>query len=561
MRLLYKQIPTLHYGALIVAVVTVIVLWGTVPRHLLIGWAALFLLLSGMRLLLVRRFFSRERDDADVLRWRHQTTLVGVFSGSLFGFGGALFVSYADPYQVIFIIVLIFGAVGSAIVAQSAYPPAYATFAFFAVVPFGVSLMLRSETALMWIGALTLVYLLSQFGHGRHLSRMVSEWVRVRSENADLVERLREENQRAEQAVVAKSRFLASASHDLRQPLHALELFVEAQGQEQLAPPAEQLRRRMGASVSALGELINGLLDVSKLEADTVEAAPRPLALAPLFERLKAELGPRAEAAGLRLRLGAGRYWVVSDPQHLERILRNLLDNALKYTRQGAILVVCRRRGDRLAIEVRDTGVGIDPAAQANIFQEFFQAHNPERDSAKGLGLGLAIVKGLADRLGHELEVDSRPGAGSVFRLLLPRSAPGDVPQSAPLVSTGPRGLRVVVVDDDAAIRAGLESVLSGWGCRVAGYESARECIEDAARGWSPDVLLVDFRLREGRTGDADVSALRAFFKRPLPAFVITGETAPEPLRRIAAAGLRVLHKPLQPARLRAALATVAAPH
>lgn len=557
-RLLYKQIPTLYYGIALVSVITAIVLWGSVPRALLLGWVAALWVLSAARMLLVRYFLSRERSDAEVLRWRHQTTLVGVVSGSLFGVGAALFVPYCDPYQIVFLTVLIVGAVGSGLVAQSPYPPAYLSFSVFAIVPYGLALMFRPEPTLAWISAMMLVYLLSQMGHGRLLSGMVSEWVRLRFQNVDLVDRLRAENQRAEQAVVAKSRFLASASHDLRQPLHALGLFVEAQHQAGLSPEAEKLRLRMRASVDALTELINGLLDVSRLEAGTVETSLQPVALAPLFRRLAAELTPAATAKGLRLRMKAGGYWVISDHTHLERILRNLVDNAVKYTQTGAIAVVCRRRGGRLAIEVRDSGPGIDPALGRRIFDEFYQADNAERDNVKGFGLGLAIVKGLAERLDHRVEVNSAPGTGSVFRLLLPlATGPAEPVPADAEKSDGGRGVGVVLIDDDAAIRAGVEALLGGWGCRVAGYDSVADCMGDEARGWVPDILLVDFRLRAGRFGDAVVAELRQFFQRAIPAFVITGETSPEPLRRIADAGLPVLHKPLKPARLRAVLASV----
>lgn len=553
-RLVYKQIPTLYFGAVIIPVITSIALWNTVPRPLLLGWTGALWLLATVRMLLVRRFNSRERSDEDVLRWRHQTTITGIVSGSLFGIGNALFVPYCGPYEFVFITMFIVGIVGSGLVAQSAYPPAFLSFSIATIAPYGLSLMFRPEPALAWISALMLVYLLSQLGHGRTLNRTISESIRLHFDNMELVERLRQEKQRAEQAVVAKSRFLASASHDLRQPLHALGLFVEAQQQEKLSPAAEDLRRQMGASVEALGGLINGLLDMSKLEAGTLETAPRPLALAPTFRRLEREFSASAEAKGLRLELEPGHYWVVSDPQHLERILRNLLDNALKYTDSGSIRVQCREQEDRLAIEVTDTGIGIDAATKKRIFDEFFQAGNPERDSTKGLGLGLSIVRGLAERLGHSVEVESTPGEGSRFLLWVPRTPP----RAESLEVSGPRarseGLRVLVVDDDAPIRSGLEAVLTSWGCQVAGYDSAVECMDDRERAWIPDIMLVDFRLRQGQTGDKVTEELRGFFGSDIPAIIVTGETSPEPLQRIAEAGLPVLHKPLKPARLRAAL-------
>ncbi|MGQ9425211.1 ATP-binding response regulator [Gilvimarinus sp. DZF01] len=509
--------------------------------------------------MVTRRFLSRERSDADVLRWRPIAIMGAFASGGLYGTGAFLFLPYCDPFQLVFITVLVAGSIASGLASQTPYPPAFTAFSIAVLVPYALGMLMRPESVLAWVSALTFVYLLTQLAHGRYLARMVTESIRLRYENAELVEELRGQTRRAEEAALSKSRFLAAASHDLRQPVHALGMFVEAQQDEQLPERAEQLRLRMGASVRALSKLTDSLLDVSRIEAGTLESRCEPMALASLFRQLEAELAPFAAQRGIRLRMRAGRYWVRSDRQFLERIMRNLLDNAIKYTDKGSVLVVCRRRGTHLAIEVLDNGRGIKDAEKQRIFQEFYQG-GQHQEAFGGLGLGLSIVKGLAENLGHRIEMNSQPEKGSAFRVLLPRASPAEqnARESAigePCISIADLGL--FVIDDDPAILESIGVLLSRWGCKVAAYRSLESCIHDRERDWEPDLMLVDYRLEGQQTGDYVVEALRAHFNRRIEAFLITGETAAEPLRRIREAGLPVLRKPLQPARLRIALHNV----
>lgn len=380
---------------------------------------------------------------------------------------------------------------------------------------------------------------------------------RLRESYAGLEQKVEERTRELEAANQAKSRFLAAASHDLRQPMHALGLFIAQLRDRIHEPETLAIVGKVETAVTALQELLDALLDISRLDAGVVSPAPVDFRLQPLFTRLEAAFAPQAEGKGMRLRAVPTRLAVVSDPVLLERILLNFLTNAVRYTGQGAILLGCRRRGGRVRIEVWDTGVGIAPEHREAIFQEFYQVHNPERDRAKGLGLGLAIAARLARLLGSRIELQSRPGQGSVFSIELPAVAAYAEAETAgvlPLVESL-RGARVMVIDDDGLVREAMASALAKWRIQVSTAGNGDEAVAllNSAAG-EPDAILCDYRLPNGETGVDVIARLRATAGRPIPVALITGDTAPERLREAKLAGHALLHKPVRPAKLRALL-------
>jgi signal transduction histidine kinase len=374
----------------------------------------------------------------------------------------------------------------------------------------------------------------------------------------DATAELRSRKDEAERATLAKSRFLAAASHDLRQPMHALGLFIAELNQHaHLAPETRRLVRQIAASAEAMENLLDSLLDISKLDAGVFQPNLRTFPLQPLLDRLATDFAPLAEERRLRLRVRPTPAWVESDPALLERVLINLVSNALRYTQEGSVLVACRARGGTLRIEVRDSGVGIAPEAQEIVFHEFVQLENPERARNKGLGLGLAIVRRLTDLLGHRLTLRSRVGAGSVFAVEL-SLAPAQGMTAEPDGERPPgdlAGTRVAVVDDDPLALTSLHSLLLSWGCLVYPADSLENLtMELATRGIIPQVIVSDYRLRGPRTGVDVIRALRNRFDPDLPAILISGDTAAETLREAQTEGLVLLHKPVRPAKLRALL-------
>jgi len=361
----------------------------------------------------------------------------------------------------------------------------------------------------------------------------------------------------AETANRAKTRFLAAASHDLRQPLHALGLFAARLSDRTRDPEEAALVQRIGMSVASLESLFSALLDISRLEAGVVASSPRAIALDPLFDRLANDFTPEAIEKGLRFAVVRTRRAVHSDPVLLERILRNLVANALRYTNTGGVVVGARKHGTSVSIEVWDSGPGIARADADRVFEEFFQVGNPERDRARGMGLGLAIVRRLATLLGHEVTLASVVGRGSVFRVRVRDAPPADVAPVtlASAVSTDPlAGRCVLVIDDDEPVREGMRQTLVAWGCVPIMASDAAEAVA-LCRMQVPDAMVVDFRLPDNRDGLDAIATVRAALDRAIPALVVSGESSSEQIARVRNAGFTLLHKPVAPAKLRAALA------
>jgi len=362
---------------------------------------------------------------------------------------------------------------------------------------------------------------------------------------------------RAEAANRAKSHFLAAASHDLRQPTQALGLFIAtlramAKKPQLRGEEVGHIASRLQMAMEGLGRLLNGLLDVSRLEAGAVEVTLAPMPVQDMPTQVQNAFAGPAQAKGLKLKVVPSRLWIESDAVVLARIVSNLVANAVRYTERGKVLVGCRRRGDRVEIQVMDTGIGIAEDQRARIFEEFYQVGEAARDGEQGLGLGLAIVRGSAELLGGEVDVEGVGGRGSCFSISVPRTEPA-VPAKEVATPSPPaeRSRLVLVVDDDPAIRDAMRHLLEAWGHVVLTASSLDEAAERARQRPSIDLLLTDYRLPGGATGIETVDAVRAEVGRMIEAAIITGDTSPATLRGIQSRGLRLLHKPLDEERLR----------
>jgi len=374
----------------------------------------------------------------------------------------------------------------------------------------------------------------------------------VRFNNEDLVGQLRSQIEVAARANQEKTRFVASAAHDLRQPLHALGMFCAALEQQLQDTPQRPLVRNMMNAIEALEGSFGAMLDISRLDAGVVQAAPQTFPIREVFRRLYQQFGGDAEARGLSLRFRATRRIVRSDPLLLERVLANLVQNALRYTRTGGVLVAARRHPRGVALEVWDTGVGIPEDKREMIFREFYQIDNPERDRGRGLGMGLAIVQRLCNLLEHPLEVSSTVGRGSVFRVVVPAGDASAIDTPTSEADTlPPRKLGVVTVlliDDELAIRDATRELLRPLHVDVLTAGTIAEAVELAGEARDRlDLILSDWRLRGQENGVQAVRAVRAVAGEATPAMLITGDTSPELLKLAHESGLVILHKPLQP--------------
>jgi signal transduction histidine kinase/FixJ family two-component response regulator len=378
-------------------------------------------------------------------------------------------------------------------------------------------------------------------------------------ENVRLFGEIQEKSRQLELANTYKSRFLAAASHDLRQPLHALNLFVAQLHGE--PDPAERRRLvgRIDAAISSMNELFNALLDMSKLDAGVLEVNVTDFPVERLLKQMETTFAEAAHEKGLQLKVSSSRAWVRSDFILLERILLNLVSNAVRYTASGGIVIGCRRHGDGLRLDVEDSGAGIPEDQHRNIFREFYQLVGPDEGRRGGLGLGLAIVDRLCRLLGHPVEVASTPGKGSRFSVSVPLVAEqlglADAPAARAPIADPLAGKLVVVIDDDALVLDAMRGMLRKWGCGVVTEQSEQAALKRLAElGRKPDLIISDYRLAKGKTGIEAIEHLRSALGEAIPAFLMSGDTAPERLRDASAGGYHLLHKPVPPMTLRAML-------
>jgi signal transduction histidine kinase/CheY-like chemotaxis protein len=395
----------------------------------------------------------------------------------------------------------------------------------------------------------------------RMAERLQSSYAKLEARVIERTQELARKRDEADQANAAKTRFLAAASHDLRQPMHAVGLLVGILEQRLDREELRVLAQKARESVESMEELFRALLDISKLDAGAMRAFIEPVRLGDVFTMLEQQFGPDARAKGLALRFGRADFVVDTDAAMLSRILSNLLSNAIHYTHHGHIRVGCRRRGPHVEVLVVDTGAGIEPQYEERVFSEFFQV--PGVDRQGGLGLGLSIVQRSAQLLGHRLVLRSWPARGSVFSLELPLSsrAPEAEPVDEKPASGSLKTAFVVVLDDHPDNRFATRAWFEQWGCHVVcGGGSESVCSQLRSHLRTPDLVVADLRLANGEDGMRAIEQIRRAIDAPVPALLVTGDVtyAPPPAADGGGA-IRVLHKPLSAASLRAAAAALIA--
>ncbi|MEY4749142.1 MAG: hypothetical protein RIQ60_1356 [Pseudomonadota bacterium] len=382
----------------------------------------------------------------------------------------------------------------------------------------------------------------------------------------DRLQALTAERDLARRGEQDKSRFVAAASHDLRQPMHALGLFVATLERRLAGAPDEPLVRNMMRAIEVLDRSFTAMLDISRLDAGTVRPNVQSFPLRDTFRRLHMHFAGQAEAAGLALRFSPGGRSVSSDPQLLERVLGNLLQNALRYTREGGVVVVARSRADRINIEVWDSGCGIPEADLTHIFDEFYRVSSPDGqrspEAAQGLGMGLAIVRRLISLLGHTLDVHSSPGKGTLFRIGIAQTPFTEIEAQTAAADTVPSPVfaarTVLVIDDEPAIREGLQLLLETWGFAAAvAADVAQARAVATSLGSELDLVISDLHLQHGEDGLQAIAAVREASGHAVQAMLVTGDVTPAEIRRASASGNMVMFKPLQPSKLFSVLRTL----
>lgn len=583
LRVMALQTPSVLLGNALGVLLIAAIFWSAAGPQWVLPWVGVAALLWVLRLVHWRQLGAAGADDTQALgRWRRGWRVLVVSMGAAWGVAVWLFWDFGAPHQRLMLLLIVYSYALGSVQLLAMQPRVFMAFLGVLLVPTIARVALDAGQPWHWqlAAVLALLFAITLFmgrTHGDALSRAL--WLKSRTDT--LAEQLRLETaqaqaarREAEAASLAKTRFLAAASHDLRQPLHALGLFAETLRHRTRDGEAAELVGAIQASVDALEGLFAELMDLSRLDAGAVAIRPQPVRLQELYARLRLSFEPAARDKGLTLALRGAELGVQADPLALERMLRNLVSNAVRYTEAGGVLVTARLRGDRVRLQVWDSGIGVPPAALPRLFDEFYQAH-PGRPALagerKGMGLGLSIVARLAALSGTRVQVRSREGRGSVFGLELPLAgAPvpalaGRPAPAAPAHHTL-QGRRVVVVDDDAAVREGLVKLLHTWGACATAFGD-----RDTLAAWlaspaavAPDLAIVDHCLIEPGDGLEALARLRANWPgRTIPGVLVTGSLLDSPEMHAALAAvpaLHVLRKPVPPGRLRALIGFLLGP-
>ncbi len=566
---LYASFPRTTLSMLLGAALLGLAMWPTLVPAVMATWVALVLVNQAWRWLLVRAW-RRACPGADAApRWGRYWSAGSTAAGALWGLAAVLMYPAAPAYQALMIVCL-FGVVLGGLSLTAIYKPSFYGFVLCALVPLIARIALEGDLVHVNTALVLGVVLAFVLGFGHRVNDALTQALATRYENVDLIGELKSQTRAAldaraaaEAANRAKSQLLAAASHDLRQPLHALGLFVAALGARLAQADLRPLVGRVQAALDALDVQFAQLLDLSRLEAGMLAPQRSRVALGPLIARVVADSTPQAAAKGLRCTAVPTTLAVDSDPVLLERIVRNLVANAIRYTRSGGVVAGARRRGEDVAIEVADTGIGIAPEHAARVFDEFYQVPLVAARSGGhgGMGLGLSIVRRFAQLLGHGVELESVPGRGSRFAIVAPRVADVRPPmrcaqaadEAAPMADA--LGVAVVaVVDDDPASLEGVHELFATWGASVACGLDVDGAIASLGRlGGYPDLIVADLRLGDGASGLDAIARIRDEFGTAVPAIIVSGDTGTEARMAVTKAGLALLAKPVVPAALQAA--------
>jgi len=564
--MLYDNTLAVSGSALLMAALIAVIAWPHTQVINIAAWCGAALLVQASVQALSAAYRRASDRETAPRRWGWRLAAAAGVAGVVWGSAAFVLVGPDKSLTLGLISACLAGRATLSIITHAHFPPALHAFN----VPIFGMLALRYVTlggysnaalGVMWIAVLGYVLLFVD-----RQSRAVVAQIRLRYENEQLVEQLQRQNvlaeqarARAEEANRSKSLFFAAANHDLRQPLHSLGLFATALRNNSAGRSSQALVDQILQCTESLEQLFDNLLDISKLDAGQVEVKREVVAVDTVFDRLRGTFSGPAQDKGLRLSVRRSKLTLGTDATLLFRVLSNLVSNSLRYTESGGILVACRRRGNVAKVEVWDTGIGIPADQHERIFEEFYQLNNPSRDRSRGLGLGLATVRRIVQLLGHPLWLRSTVGKGSRFTIEVPVADPARVQSiTATVEQKVPNligGKLIVVIDDEESVRLGMLSLLESWGCKcVAAADSAEALRTLNGNTRTPDFIIADLRLRGENTGIDAIRELRAELGNGIPAVLISGDTATEQLRKVSAAGLTMMHKPLKAVRLRALL-------
>ena len=544
---LYKKItPVLLFTSFISYSLALIVVWNNYSTFGLFAWYIVSISLLAIRDHSKQRFSRTTITIENYKKWLMQSFIVSLLLGLTWG-GLFLFaINTNNQFELLVLTTIYFALISTNSSYLGVYQPSYFAFTLPLTALFIIKLIIIGGSICYIFSAFIVIYYAFISSQSRNAHFASRDESKLTYQHSSLFNDVVKQKDIADKAVLAKNQFLAAASHDLRQPLHAQGLFVTALEYAELSQDAKILANRIKTSNGALSCLLNGLLDITKLESNAKEYQPKNIVLNDILERINQQYFDLAAENETRLKLKIhDDINVFSDDYLLSRLITNLVDNAVKFTHSGVILIHTKMRSNKVFLTIADTGTGIPENQHKYVFEEFTQLDNSERDRQKGLGLGLSIVKRISQVINVPIELKSRIDKGTQFTLTLNKTSRKTKRKSKLVPTTHSfKGKTILVIDDDKDILDGMNLIINQWDASVVTAENVKEAISKLNRK-KPDMIISDLRLREGKTGIEAIKTLRTMFNEEISAILITGDTAAERVEMAEKAELKLLHKPV----------------
>ncbi|MFT6640186.1 MAG: signal transduction histidine kinase/CheY-like chemotaxis protein [Gammaproteobacteria bacterium] len=563
--LIREQIPIVMAGTFLAALALFFFLEKGLSTQVRGFWLALVVLINFLRALCLRYWFTHETTRDNINQRIIIACVLAFLMSSAFGLHAYMGISESDVLTTLLILMILTGMVAAAAGTSAYIRPMFLLVVVPLMLPVTIKMFGFEQEICQWVSGMILVFLIICTGAAQIVNASVAQSIDMRFENQDLLEDLQLEKQRVEKALIreaqanqAKSKFIAAASHDLRQPMHSLRLFTATLELQTRDTRHKTLVSQIDTSVKSLEGLFNALLDISKLDAGTELVNKQHVQLHSLLLQLQSDFQPLAVGKGIEFVCDVEDCIVYTDLVLLQRLIRNLVSNAIRYTSTGTVTLAAKQLGESVLISVTDTGPGISTKDQIRVFDEFVQLNSDQHASGEGIGLGLAIVKRISILLDIPISLVSEPGLGAVFSVKI-TCGQFDKAEDKAEDKDGEvnylddvENLFVLVIDDEPAVCLAVEVLLEVWGYVVmtaisgdAAVTQLREIDE------IPDVIISDYRLSNNETGGSAIEKVRNYLEQEIPAIIITGDIAPGQLSDMKKLGLPMLYKPCEPDELR----------
>ncbi len=548
-----ENMHVLVISSALINALLVFVLWPYFGGTALLAWLAVSLAVVVCRWWSTNSLTTETTDAENYSKRLRVHVFWSALNGAVWGSAALFFQDINVPIVSLYLICALTGYISVTVISNTLYLPQFFGFILAAAIPFVLSYVFLEGRMYSVLGAYAVIYTVVMGAFGKIANRNYVNAKRIEYENVHLLKQVTEEKESANRAINQKNQFLAATSHDLRQPLHALGLYADTLYARTSDPKDREIVEKLSESRQALNELLNGLLDISRLDASVVKNRPRHFALKTLVGRLSDEFTADFNNSDLELlvRVGAQHY-VYADPVLLERVIRNLLSNAFKYTLKGSVSLLAALKGENVEISITDTGIGVPSDQLESIFTEFTQLDNPERDRNKGLGLGLSIVKRLCELQDIDYRFSSTLNKGTTVTLCVPLGKESLEPIINSSNSHDIGSLAILFVDDEQAIRDSMKLVIESWQCKPILASDKKDAMAKLLQHNDDiDLIITDLRLPNNENGLDVIEAVREELNMIIPAIIVTGDTAIDRVKLTDRANIVRLHKPIQSSVLR----------